>query len=264
MRLVSYVEGHVPEGLPDARVRGPVVEASVDALLLRLPRVGRFLVHADGSVSVERAPGATDADIVCFIRGPVAAGAALLRGAVPLHAAAVSIDGRTIAIAGLSGSGKSALAAAMALRGHAVLADAVAVVDELVRPLAPDPVLWPDMVSELGLDPDQGEIVRPALAKRAFSLGPRPEAAPLRAVVVLVSDPLRTRAASVPLAGWRKASALLDACWYRRLVGPMGLEPRRFQALATVAPQVDVIHVVRPRDGCSPATLAALVEEALA
>ncbi|HEY0633036.1 MAG TPA: hypothetical protein VGC98_13350 [Thermoleophilaceae bacterium] len=264
MRLISYVEGHVPERLADACVRGPVVEGAPDAVLLRLPRVGRFLVRADVPAAVERAPGATDADIECFIRGPVAAAAALLRGALPLHAAAVSIGGRAIAIAGISGSGKSAVAAAMALRGHAVLADAVTVVDGLVRPIAPKPVLWPDMVEELGLDPSHGEVVRPALAKRAFQLGPRPEAAPLQTVVILLSDPARTRAASAPLSGWRKTSALLSACWYRRVVGPMGLEPRRFQSIAALAPQVDVIHVVRPRDHCSPVALAALVEEALA
>jgi hypothetical protein len=44
----------------------------------------------------------------------------------------------------------------------------------------------------------------------------------------------------------------------------MGLEPQRFESVAAIASRVDVIHLVRPRDGCSPFALAALVEEALA
>jgi hypothetical protein len=262
--MPAFVEGRVPERLPDAAYRGPVVEATPTAILLRLPRVGRFLVEAGGPVTVERMPGATDADVACFRNGPVEAASALLAGRLPLHAAAVSVAGRPVAIAGISGAGKSAVAAALALRGHAVLADAVTVADGRVKARSPNPVLWPDMVEALGLDPNAGELVRPALPKRAFPLGPPAEAAPLHAVVILVSDPLESRPKSHPLTGLRKTSALLSACWYRRLAGPIGLEPRRFELLAELAPRVDVVGVVRPREGCAPSALAALLEEVTA
>ncbi|HEV7847348.1 MAG TPA: hypothetical protein VGO83_13935, partial [Thermoleophilaceae bacterium] len=91
MTVPGLVEASVPERLPGAVVRGPVVEAAPETVLIRLPLVGRFLVRAEGPARVERAPGATDADLRCFAAGPVAAAAALLRGTIPLRAAAVVI-----------------------------------------------------------------------------------------------------------------------------------------------------------------------------
>src|SRR4051812_39128546 len=99
-------EGPVPERLEDALVRGPVVEGARDAVLLRLPRVGRFLVRPGEPLTVDRAPSASDADVRCFADGPAAAAAALLRGALPLRAACVSIGGRAVAIAGGAVAGK--------------------------------------------------------------------------------------------------------------------------------------------------------------
>jgi len=256
-------EARVPERLPEAAYSGPVIEATAEAILLRLPRVGRFLVEASGSVTVERAVTATDADLDCFLDGPVEAARALLAGALPLRAAAVSIGGRAVALAGLSGAGKSAVAAALALRGHPTLADAVTVADDVVRPRSPEPVLWPDMVEALGLDPSAGEVVRPALAKRAFRFGPDPDAVPPATVVMLASDPLQLQPAAQPFAGAAKTSALLRACWFRRLTGPIGLEARRFELVAELSSRVRVVGVTRPRE-CSPADVAAVVEEVAA
>jgi hypothetical protein len=261
--MPSVTEARVPDGLHGAAVRGPVVDATREEILLRIPRLARFLVRAD-RVRVERMPAATDADVQCFLDGPVAAAAALLRGAIPLHAAAVNVDGRAVAITGLSGSGKSAVAAALALRGHDVLADAVTVLDHPVRPLCPRPVLWPDMVEALGLDPAAGHIVRPALRKRAFDLGPPPDEAPLRAVVLLVRDALHARPASRELTGTQKAATLLNAAWFRGLVAPLGLERARFAKLAQIAAETQCLQVVRPRDNCSPADVAELLEDVLA
>lgn len=50
------------------------------------------------------------------------------RGALPLHAEAVEVEGRTIALCGPSGVGKSTLAAALAARGHTLLCDDIAMV----------------------------------------------------------------------------------------------------------------------------------------
>ena len=110
-------EAAVPTDLAKPLLRGPAIEANREEVLIRVPRVGRFLVRREPPVLVERAPGATDADLECFRDEPVAAAAALLRGDLPLRAASVSIGGRAVALCGPSASGKSTLAAALALRG---------------------------------------------------------------------------------------------------------------------------------------------------
>lgn len=244
-------------------IRGPVVEASREQMILRIPRVGRFVVRAGEEVAVERAPGATDADVRCFLQGPVAAAEALLGGAIPIHASAVEIDGRAVVLAGLSGAGKSGLAAALALRGHALLADAVTSLGPVIEPHAPAPVLWPDLVAQLDLDPAAGELVRPALPQRAFpALAPEAGAAPLGAVVYVGRNALYPAPVVEAMTGGEKATALVGTAWFRRVVEGLSLAGNRFGQIAEIAASTRFVKVIRPRDACSVIELADLVEEA--
>jgi hypothetical protein len=260
----------VPVRLPDALFRGPLIEGSSDAVLVRVPMVGRFLVRAEGPTLVERATGATDADLRCFRDEVVAAVAALLRGTLVLRAASVSIAGRAVSVCGPSAAGKSALAAALAQRGHAVLADAVSVVshepdDErpAVASRAPEPVLWPDTVEELGLSGSPARRLRPALPKYAYRLGPARELppTPLAAVVVLSPEPSRTEPEVEPLVGATKLRTLLAARWHQRLVDPLGHSAAQFTILTRIAAATPCVRLVRPSRGAPAALLAQLVEE---
>jgi hypothetical protein len=248
-------------------MRGPVVEASPDAILFRVPRVARFLVQAEGPVLVERAIGASDADLACFGEGPVAAAAALLRGYLVLRAAAVSIGGRAVALCGGSAAGKSSLAAALGQRGHSVLADAVTVISTdpnhggfIVAPLAPELQLWPDSVRELGLGKAPSLIVRAALAVRAYRLGSDPSAAPIGAVGLLSIAATETRARLEAVDGTAKVRALFGSAWHLRLAEALGLSTAVFFRAADLASAVPCVRIVRPRRGVSPAQLAKIVE----
>jgi hypothetical protein len=77
-----------------------------------------------------------------------------LRGTPSLHAGAVAIDGVAVALAGEAGTGKSTTTAALAGRGHPVLADDVLALratggEILAQPAYPHLRLWPDIVPAL-------------------------------------------------------------------------------------------------------------------
>lgn len=260
-------EAPVPHELARPVVRETLFEASRDELLLRVPNVARFLVPREGPVLAQRAPGATDADLRCFRDETVAAASAVLRGELVLRGAAVSIRGRAVVLCGRSAAGKSALAAALAQRGHAVLADAVTVVGGgtekalAVAPVAPEPVLWPDAAKELGLSPEEGRLVRPPLTKRAYSLGPDPVASPPAAAVVLSADGAATVPRVESFDGAAKLEALVTAGWHLRLVHALGLAAARFAAVTRLATTVPCLHVIRPVSGAPSAELAELVEQ---
>jgi serine kinase of HPr protein (carbohydrate metabolism regulator) len=248
-------------------VRGPLVEATDRAVLIRVPMVGRFLVTAAGPVLAEREAGATDSDLRCFLDEPVAAAAALLRGDLVLHAAAVAIGGRAVVLCGPPAVGKSALAAALAQRGHSVLADAVTAVapvpdgDPLVvAPLAPEPVLWPDMVEELGLRDQPARAVRHALSKRAYRIGATATAAPLAAIVDLHARVTAGAPVVERMTGAEALTTLLGVRWHARLVAPLGREAAQFQVAARAAADATHVRLLRPRLGTPTAELAELVE----
>ena len=176
-------------GVGSALFRGPLLEASATAAVLTVPGVARYGVSVDDGVQVTVEPSATEADARCFLRGPVRALDLLLHGVFSLRASAVLVDGGAVVICGAAATGKSVLAAALAARGHTVLADRVAPVvftpgGPVVWPTDACVQLWPPAAKVLGLDRRGAEIIRPALAKRAHRTGaghePRRPAAPGR------------------------------------------------------------------------------------
>jgi hypothetical protein len=99
-------------------------------------------------------PGLSYEDVCVYLLGPVMGFVLRRRGKIPLHASALSIQGRGIAIVGEAGSGKSTTAAAMALRGWPVLSEDVCALEEeqagfRVEPGYPRICLWPDSVEFL-------------------------------------------------------------------------------------------------------------------
>jgi hypothetical protein len=93
-------------------------------------------------------------DAATYLLGPVRGFVMLLRGIVCLHASAIAVDGKAIALLGPAGSGKSTTAAAFSERGYSILAEDVVTLDDrgdhfLVRPGYPCIRLWPASVKAL-------------------------------------------------------------------------------------------------------------------
>ena len=254
---VLWAEGRVPESLPDAVHRSALVEANRHQALFRLKTVGRFLVEQDNPTVVERAAGATDQDVECFLRGPVAALRLCLAGHFALRGAAVEIDGRALAVCGIA-TGASTLAAALALEGHPVLADGVVCIEAnpptvVLIPEAYPPrlTLWPDVVEAFGLDPSDGELVRPPLSSRAFALGPPPPSrpVPLGALLSLgVADNRNVPFTAETLSGFAAVATLLKAFWHPHLTEDLGMAKQQFEWAATVVGTTPTVLLPPGRD----------------
>lgn len=93
-------------------------------------------------------------DAATYLLGPVMGFTLLLRGFISLHACAIAVNDRSIAIMGPAGSGKSTTAAAFAERGYRILAEDVVTLRDrgtefLVQPGYPSIRLWPSSVEAL-------------------------------------------------------------------------------------------------------------------
>lgn len=115
----------------------------------------QFVIDRSGSeLWAEWSAPLTLEDTATYLLGPVLGFVMLLRGVVCLHASAVAIGDKAIALVGPAGSGKSTTAAAFAERGYSVLAEDVVTLDDrrdrfLVRPGYPCIRLWPPAVKAL-------------------------------------------------------------------------------------------------------------------
>ncbi len=97
-------------------------------------------------------------DSATYLLGPVMGFVLLLRGFISLHACAVAVEDRAVAIVGPAGSGKSTTAAAFAEKGYHIMAEDVVTLRDhdsefLVQPAYPSIRLWPSSVEALyGID----------------------------------------------------------------------------------------------------------------
>jgi hypothetical protein len=114
-------------------------------------------------------------DAATYLLGPILGFLLRLRGTLCLHASAVEVHGKGLALLGPPGAGKSTLAATFAETGFAVLSDDVAPLTRaddawLVQPGYPKLRLWPDAVQALYGSLDLLPRITPTWDKRHLDL----------------------------------------------------------------------------------------------
>jgi hypothetical protein len=224
--------------------------------LLALAGTGRIRVRDGKEVTIESAAGADPIATGAILCGPIQAVLWHQRGLLPLHASAVAIDGHGVALCGPSASGKSTLAAALAVRGHRVLADDVCIVD--TRPDAERPVLagparlrlWRDALDHLGLATQKGEPALPNNQTFYLDCGEQPAGA-LRSLSALVILSRQTGGALAldRLRGSWALDALRRCVHTRRAALALGRAAEIFAAVAHIASSGASIWRLRVPDG---------------
>ena len=192
---------------------------------LRFPALADFVVSDDATrVRCEPAPETSDPVVQHLYLNQVLPLALSKQGKLVFHASAVEIDGGAVAFAGVSGRGKSTLAASFAIEGYRFLTDDGLVVEPAARghvalPSHPSIRLWQDSEEAL-IAP--GTPAAPPLSytsKSRFLAGDRlafcGEARPLRRVYFLGDGSaeavaLRRLSGSEAMIEWVRHSFLLD------------------------------------------------------
>jgi hypothetical protein len=225
-----------------------------DGWELIAPRVGRFLIDRHRQrVVCESFVGKDRALLPLLTAGGALSVLLTLRGRWVMHASAVAVDGRAIAIGGGSGRGKSTLATLMVASGAEYLADDLLCVradDCAVHPGADTVRLRVDRDTAESLS--GGAPVSPSADGRMEIRFPVPaDPRPLAAVVLPMLAPAVTTVELTPLAGSDAVRAVHTAS---RLWGWRDEDVLRheFDRVASIAASVPVfvaaIPIRRPLD----------------
>ena len=206
-------------------------------------------------------------DACTYLMGPVMGFVLRLRGTLCLHASAVVIGARAIAVVGPPGAGKSTAAAAFACLGFPVLSDDIVALAEgngqfLVQPGYPRVNLWPDSVCRLFGSENALPRITLTWNKHYLPLsenGHRFASSPLPLGAIYVLDG-RDEDLSAPIieeVSGEKAFMALVANTYGNYLLDQDMRRTEFDVLSRV---VSVISVRRVRPPEKPSAICGLCE----
>ena len=199
-------------------------------------------------------PPLTADDMATYFLGPVMGFVLRRRNIACLHASAVEIRGRAVCFCGDAGCGKSTTAAALALRGHPVLAEDIVALEESggefrAVPGHPRVCLWPESVSMLFGHADALPQITPAWEKHYLELdGARakfsPAKLPLGVVYLIAPRSSEENTPRVEKLSSREALLGLVQNTYMNWV--LGREQRanEFDTLSRLVQQIPVRRIV--------------------
>jgi hypothetical protein len=250
--------GEVPDRLDDLVEDGPFLQIDRRGMcLLRLENVAAYLVTGPNEVIVSLRPGVAEVEIRVFLLSSVLGLLCHQRGLLPLHASCVAIDGKAVALCGRSGAGKSTAAVHLALRGNALLADDVCVIDAhaaagpQVLPAFPRAKLWQDTLDALGIPSDGLERNRQGQNRYHYL-----HAAPFPTTPIPLGEVflLRTARPGVPEENVRisrpaeKIAALSEEVFRPQTGRALGRSDSLFVAQAAVADATPIRRLARRLD----------------
>jgi hypothetical protein len=245
----------VPASLSPSGFVFPNGQCNGNELLLNIPEVGKYLLRGGKEILVDQAPTSNGGELCGFLLGTVLGILCHQRGITPLHASAIDVTDGCTAFVGESGAGKSTLVAALAARGHEVIADDVCFleVDNKGAARAWPGInrlrLWEDAMAALGCHRPGVEVVWRGWEKYFIPIPqPRNPTAPrrLRRVYQLRAAPDGDVARVTRLNGAAAVEVLIQNIYRLELAEYMGFKPAAFIVCAAVARDIPVFQFSRP------------------
>lgn len=192
---VTLAYGSVPEHLQSDKTDFPFVEANATQYLLKLPRIGRYLVENGNKITIELLEDVNPRDGEKQVLTSVFGALSYQRELIPMHGGVFLHNGKGVLISGLSGHGKSTLLAALHKRGYTLISDDISNVQvingkAMVHPCYPRLMLWKDTFKHLNINMDKAYKLRSDMEKYYYPIDESSFKTPveLKAMYILTSS----------------------------------------------------------------------------
>lgn len=250
-------------GLLEAVTQGAFYQSNHDELWLDVPNVARYLISHGNRINIDPYEHADEDSIRVFLLGSCMGALLMQRDLFLLHANAIKIGDACVSFSGHSGAGKSTLSAAFMQRGYAVLADDVCAINQAghVMPSFPQVKLWADSSQKLEIKTDTLRRIRPNIQKFAVPLEKQfyTQNLPLKVLYILNShneDTFEFKA----IEGMHKMLPLKNNTYRHQYLKGLGKTKKHLSHVGSLASQVDVVRITRPRAGFQLDELVELIQ----
>jgi hypothetical protein len=259
----------------DTNPEGPRLAAAASAAAtyagdrLLTAQLGHVRVRDGREIAVQPVAGADPADVEGALWGTAMAVLLQQRRVLPMHIAAVAVDGQAVGFVGPVAAGKSSLAGAFVGRGHRLVTDDLAALtyDEAGRPaLQPGPPIlriWGSSARQLGWSTDEAHRLKAGVDKFRYEMTDRLVEGPRRlaAVYVLAEQPVAETVIR-PVTGFEKFEVFHTGATYNaEFLDTPDLRTWHFGEVSRLAQQVPTFLVARPAGDLDLDDLANQVEQ---
>ncbi len=265
--ITIKLKGVDKQGLAAPELIKPGGQTAPNEFWFHVPGIARFYITNGDSVHVDPEKGASEQSIRLYLLGTCIGALMHQRKRLVIHGNAVRIGNESVIFAGVSGNGKSTLAAALYQRGYQLLTDDLAVLDEncCVQPAYPQIKIWQDTADKLGIDTSQLQRIRLQIKKYAYPLESHQfcnAALPVKSIYILSTHNRETVDIS-PIVGMNKFVPLKNQTYRGGHLEGLGLKPQHLKHCAQLANRASVTKITRPKKACDIHQFVSLIEKEL-
>lgn len=247
---VEITLGKVPEKLDRVIKKGVKYQAARNEFLLEVDQIARYYVKNGCEIRVETSTNHADKEVRLFLLGSAFGSLFLQRGLLPIHGSAIKFGNSACIFSGVSGVGKSSIAATFVLKGFQLLADDICVIDNKlsVAPGFPHMKIWKDILDSLKIRTEALTEIRPEIKKYHMPVdyGFYNDSLPLSKIFIITTK--NTPGYDVQeLKGLQKFNAVKSNTYRYRFVGGLEKQLDHFQILNKLLPEIKVYKVSRPQ-----------------
>ncbi|MEA2107106.1 MAG: hypothetical protein U9P82_10410 [Bacteroidota bacterium] len=247
---VSIRIGKTPAQINTIIKKGVRYQAGKDEFLLETDRIAKFYIKNGNEIIVEPFKQEVDKEVRLFLLGSAFGALFLQRGLLPIHGSAIRFGHSTSIFTGLSGAGKSSIAAWFVQQGYQILADDISVINHSlqVEPGFPGMKIWKDVLEKLGISTDSLYSIRSDIQKYKYGVESNFCTQPLPVKNIFIIHPKNTPGfVSEELTGIEKFNALKNNTFRYRFVEGLQKQQEHFMVINQLIQQVKVYRIKRPQ-----------------
>jgi len=242
--------GKTPDQISNIIKKGVRYQAGKDEFLLQTDQIAKFYIKNGDEIVVEPYNEKADKEVRLFLLGSAFGALFLQRGLLPVHGSAIRFGLSTSIFTGLSGAGKSSIAAWFVQQGYQILADDISVINHSlqVEPGFPGMKIWKDVLEKLGISTDSLSSIRPDIQKYKYGVESNFCTQPLPVKNIFIIHPKNTPGFEAEeLTGIEKFNALKNNTFRYRFVEGLQKQQEHFMVINQLIQQVKVYRIKRPQ-----------------
>jgi len=247
---LEIVLGKTPKELSKIAKRGVKYQAAKNEFLLEVDHIAKYHIKDGNKIFVELLKDSADREVRLFLLGSAFGALFLQRGLLPIHGSTIKFGSSATIFAGLSGAGKSSIAAYFVSKGFKALADDISLVNEKLEvvPGFPNMKIWNDVLKKLEIKENSLKEIRPNIKKYQVPINDNycNEALALKNIII-ISTKNSPGFDLEELTGIKKFNAIKNNTYRYRFVQGLEIQLDHFQVLNKLLPQIKVYKIARPQ-----------------